>query len=142
MEKIKQTTVRKHIASLKFKYYLVEPKLCVLTHLNIYLKKTKSLRGSSKLFVSYIKPHKAVSKDTLARWCKSLLAESGIDTNKYSTHSCRSAASSKAKRCGAPLATILDSAGLASERTFAAFYDKKLRRTYSYKTVYMATSNS
>ena len=111
MEKMKQTTVGQHMTPLKFKYFLVEPKLCVLAHLNIYFKKTKSLRRSSKLFVSYIRPHKAISKDTLARWCKSLLAESGIDLNKSSTHSCRSALSSKAKRCGVTLAKILDSTG-------------------------------
>ena len=113
---------------LKFKYYLMEPKLCVLTHLNIYLKKTKSLRRSSKLFVSYIKFHKAIYKDNLTRWCKSLLAESDIDVNKYSTHSCRSVASSKAKRCGVPLATILDSVYWASKRTFASFYDKEIEK--------------
>ena len=41
MEKIKQTTAGKYTTPLKYNYYLMEPKLCVLTHLNIYLNKTK-----------------------------------------------------------------------------------------------------
>ena len=73
MEKIKQTKPSNHMLPLKFKGYPTESKLCVVTHLSIYLKKTKSLRKSSKLFVSYIKPHKAIIKETLARWCKNLL---------------------------------------------------------------------
>ena len=111
---------------LKFKCYPTQPKLCVVTHLSIYLKKTKCLRKSSKLFVSYIKPYKAITKETLARWCKNLLSKFGVDMSKYSTHSCRSAASSKANSSGVPLKTTLDSAGWVSETTFARHHNKPI----------------
>ena len=52
---------------------------------NTYLKKTKYLRGSSKLFLSYVEPHRVISKDTLDSSYKSLLAESGINVAKYFT---------------------------------------------------------
>ena len=126
MEKLKQTKSSKHMLPLKFKCYPTEPKLCVVTHLSIYLKKTKCLRKSSKPFVSYIKPHKAITKETLARWCKNLLSKCGVDISKHSTHSCRSATSSKANNSGVPWKTILDSAGWASEKTFARHYNKPI----------------
>ena len=44
MEKIKQTKPSKHMSPLMFKCYPTEPNLCVVTHLSIYLKKTKCLR--------------------------------------------------------------------------------------------------
>ena len=83
---------------------------------------------TSKLFVSYTKPHNAITKETLARWRKNLLSKCGVYMSKYSTHSCRPAASSKANSSGIPLKTILDSAGRASEKTFArqAFIEDNL----------------
>lgn len=61
--------------------YPHEPKLCVINHLTYYLQKTKHLRSeTTKLFISFIKPHKAVSKDTISRWCKTTLQNSGINT--------------------------------------------------------------
>ena len=48
---------------------------------------------------------------------------SGIDIQTYSTHSTRSAASSKAKSMGTSLKNIKD-AGWKSEKTFAQHYDK------------------
>ena len=46
--------------------------------------------------------------------------------SKYSTHSCGSAASSKAHSSGVPLKTILDSASWASEKTFARHCNKPI----------------
>ena len=68
-------------------------------YLREYLLRTNLLmsENDTKLFVSFIKLHKAVSKDTIARWCKETLSQCGIDIEKYSTHSSRAAASSKAK---------------------------------------------
>ena len=48
-------------------------KLCVVTTLKEYISRTEPLRGSeSQLFVSYTKPHKAVSRDTIGRWVKTV----------------------------------------------------------------------
>ena len=90
------------------------------------MEKTKDKRTSSKLFISYQKPHNPVSKDTITRWCNEIMKKAGIDVNKYVTHSCRSAASSYASSKGVKLKTILDSCGWSSSRTFAAHYRKDI----------------
>ena len=126
MAKIKQTKPSRHMEPLKFVPFLKEPKLCVVQHITQYLKKTAPLRQCSSLFLSYVKPHKAVSRDTIRRWCKDVLRSSGIDINKYTSHSSRSAATSKAKQKGISLTAISKYAGWSSERTFALHYDKEI----------------
>ena len=50
---------------------------------------------------------------------------SGIDIHKYSTHSTRSAASSKAKYLGTSLKNIIKCAAWKSGKTFAQHYNKQ-----------------
>ena len=126
LSKIKQSRAGKHMEPLKFKCFIQEPKLCVVTHMSAYLQKTKELRCSEKLFLSVQKPHSEVGKDTIARWCKTIMAQSGIDTNKYSSHSSRAAATCKAKQRGASMPCIMKYAGWSGEQTFARFYDKDI----------------
>ena len=130
---IKQTKSAKHMASLCFQIYNKEPKLCVVTHLTEYLKRTKSYRDTDKLFLSCIKLYRAASKDTISRWCKSIIKESGISIHSYTSHSSRAAASSYAKSRGASLSTIIQSAGWKSERTFAQFYEKQIEEEVEFQ---------
>ena len=122
--KLKQARRGHHLAPLKFTVYH-EPKLCVITHLTEYLKRTADKRSDEALFMSYQKPHKSVSKDTISRWVKEMMANAGINTN-FVSHSCRSAASSKAAEQGISLKDICVACGWASERTFAAHYRKEI----------------
>ena len=46
-------------------------RLCIVNTLTVYLERTAGLRNSSKLFISVVTPHNAVSKDTISRWLKS-----------------------------------------------------------------------
>ena len=40
-------------------------KLCIVTHLQEYLKQTSALRGENKqLLICFIKPHKPISTET------------------------------------------------------------------------------
>ena len=96
MSKLKQTRPGNHMKPMVFKPY-PESSLCVVIHLLAYIEQTKHQRSGDSLLISFIKPHKAVSKDTVARWCKNTMKWSGIDTDKYTTHSSRAAASSKAR---------------------------------------------
>ena len=64
MSNIKQTRPGKHMFPLEFKRYNANPKLCVVTHLLSYLEQTAALRTDTSLFISFIKPHKPISKDT------------------------------------------------------------------------------
>ena len=55
--------------------------LCVFTHLKEYLCRTRIIRGTeSYLLVSFVKPHKRVSRDNISRWVKISLDTAGIDT--------------------------------------------------------------
>ena len=53
-----------------------------------------------------------------------MLESSGIDSYKFSAHSTRAAAASRAKQKDVPLDVILAHAGWRSAETFLKFYDK------------------
>ena len=101
-----------------------EEKLCIFHSLTEYLKRTDGLRnGCDKVFISFLRPHKQVSKSTIARWIKTFLGSAGIDIKKFSAHSTRAASSSAAKQNGVPVGEILKRAGWSSEKTFHKFYN-------------------
>ena len=54
-----------------------------------------------------IEPYKAATKNTAPRWCKSLLKDSGIKIDNYSSHLPRAAVSPYAKSHGASISTII-----------------------------------
>ena len=57
--------------------------LCAAKVLKYYLMRTMKIRnGESKLLISYVKPHKSVSRDTISRWIKRVLFQSGVDGKK------------------------------------------------------------
>ena len=72
MSLIKPTKGTKHMVPLYFQKYKKEPKLCVVSHLTEYLKRTKSYRNTDKLILVCIKPYRAASKDSISRWCISV----------------------------------------------------------------------
>ena len=122
---IKQSRPGYKTPSLQLKAYPADPGLCVVTHLREYLVRTQELRGSeSKLLISYVRPHHAVSKDTIARWVRTVMMGAGLDVAIFKPHSTRSAATSKAKRACVPLTDILKHAGWSNHRTFDRFYNK------------------
>ena len=96
-----------------------------------YIRQTETLRQHNnsvedKLLISFIKPHKSVTSNTIARWIKSVLFISGVDTSKFTAGSVRTAAASKAKAMAVPVSCILEKAGWARKTTFAKFYDKHI----------------
>jgi hypothetical protein len=123
---LKQSKPGNHLKPLQFTVYTPEPKLCVVTNLTAYLQKTSHCRQDPSLFISCQKPYRAVTRDTISRWCKQMMAAAGIDTNKFCTHSSRSAASSSAHTKGVSLNLICRSAGWSSEKTFARHYHKTI----------------
>ncbi|KAJ8910169.1 hypothetical protein NQ315_006017 [Exocentrus adspersus] len=73
------------------------------------------------------KPFHAVSSQSVSRWIKNTLTRSGINTEVFSAHSTRHAATSSAKRRGVSLDIIRQAAGWSAQsETFAEFYDKPL----------------
>lgn len=94
-EHFKQDRSGKAIGNIRLYKYPVK-KLCVHETLNHYLRVTKNLMNSTRLFVSYIKPYRAVTPSTIGRWIKSILGQARINTELFTAHSTRSASTSKA----------------------------------------------
>ena len=119
---LKTSKPRKHWGRQKFIAYPEDKRLCVVTCLKQYLKLTEPLRkDSEQLLLSYQKPHKPGSSETIGRWLKSVMNKAGIDTNLFSAHSTRSAATSAAKSLNIYIQTIMDAAVCTNESTFQNF---------------------
>lgn len=128
---LKQCRPKHNIRRVKFVAFPGDDSLCVFTTLKHYILRTETLRQPSssaadKLLISFIKPHKPVTGNTIARWIKSMLAISGVDTSKFTAGSVRPAAASKAKAMAVPISCILEKAGWDRESTFTKFYDKQI----------------
>ena len=104
------------------------PRICVIRALRAYIWRTKDLRLSKQLLISFIRPHGPVSRDTLARWTVQTLKRAGINTDTYSAHSTRGAAASGAKALGVSVKAILKHAGWKTERAFAKHYNKRIEK--------------
>jgi hypothetical protein len=98
-----------------------ESNLCPVRTLKSYLSRTKKLRKSRQLFVSFVN-FKAVSTSTIARWLKDVLMLAGIDTNTYKAHSYRGASVSAAYMKGCRVSDILKMADWSSVKNFKKFY--------------------
>lgn len=121
---LKHTSRRNQKFVLHLKIY-PDPSICVVKTLRHYLLRTKELRKEHKqLFISFQKPYKPISKDTISRWIKSVMTEAGIDTDLFKPHSTRAASTSAARRDDIPIDEILKTAGWSNNKTFKTFYDK------------------
>ncbi|XP_018377926.1 PREDICTED: uncharacterized protein LOC108770722 [Trachymyrmex cornetzi] len=108
--------------------YEKDPNICPVRTLQVYLQKTQDLRKDiNSIFISFKRPFKKVSSQTLSRWLKDILHSSGIDTDIFSAHSTRHASTSAARRKGVNIDIIRKSAGWTKESaTFARFYDRPI----------------
>ena len=118
-----------HFGQLEFHAYTEDKKLCIIQVLKEYINRTRSLRGeSTQLLLSYCKPHKPVTSETIGKWLKVILSKSGIDVNLFGAHSTRSASTSAAKLANIPITQIMDAAGWRQSETFRRFYDKPITK--------------
>jgi hypothetical protein len=98
-----------------------------------YLEKTKTLRGNiTQLFITTKKPYKAVTRDTICRWTRTVLIKSGIDVNIFKPHSTRAASTTAANVRNVPMSTILKTAGWKKDCMFRKFYKKPIVMDKSY----------
>ncbi|XP_046843157.1 uncharacterized protein LOC124437192 [Xenia sp. Carnegie-2017] len=132
-EKIKTTRLGHHIAPITYEAYPHEPELCIVRHLKEYIERTNELRSSNckKLLISFIKPHQAVSRNTISRWCKTLLNAAGIDTKEFGSHSTRAASASFAATQVGDMTKIVESIGWSNATTFQTFYNKPIKKTFN-----------
>lgn len=87
---------------------------------------TKDLRKSDALFISYQKPYGPVTTDTIARWLKTVLRNSEVNTDVYSPHSTRAASTSAAAANGCTVDEIMTCVGWANARHLQHFIIKRL----------------
>lgn len=125
---IKQCRPKFNVQFIQFFEYTKDPSLCVCRVLKVYLNRTAPLREvdgekDDNLLISFIKPHRAVSKDTIARWVKVMLKWSGVNSTIYTAGSVRAAAASQASAKSVPLCHIMAKAGWSRESTFAKHYN-------------------
>lgn len=103
--------------------------LCVAKTMTIYLEKTEQLRNSqtNNLLITFKKPYKNASSQTISRWVKCMLTLCGIDTNIFTAHSTRHAATSAAAFKGISIDTIRGSAGWSKKsQVFGRFYNRPI----------------
>ena len=54
--------------------------ICIVECLKEYIERTWTLRKEeTQMFISFHKPHEAVSRDTISKWIKSDIEKTGID---------------------------------------------------------------
>ena len=122
---LKHSRPGKSAQAVVLKPYTSNVKLCVVTILRDYISRTAPLRGEeSRLLISFVKPHKRITTDTLSRWLKFIMQLSGVDISVFHAHSCRSASTSKAQRADVPIDIILQAAGWTNVSTFRNYYNK------------------
>ena len=116
-----------HLNHLVLQSYPEDKQLCIFEVFQSYLEMTQPLRSDyTQLLISYQKPHRPVTSETIARWLRIVLDNSGIDTSAFSAHSTRSAATSAAKCAKLSVNTIMNAAGWTNASTFSKFYDKPI----------------
>ena len=97
--------------------------LNVSSYVSYYIEKTQEFRGeTNQLFISWV-TKKPVTKQTLARWLKTVLALAGIDTKFFKAHSYRGAGLSKAYQKGATINQIVEAGKWSNSNTFLRYYN-------------------
>lgn len=113
--------------TLYLPFFVERPGICPAKTLMSYIERTKELRNSNELFIGFKKPHKSVTSQTISRWIKCMLKESGIDVSIFSSHSTRHASTSMAYKLGVSLDAIRKTAGWSGDSTvFAKFYNRNI----------------
>lgn len=121
-----------------------DTKLCIVDTLKKYLEITKPFRteASDTLFISFRKPYKPVSAQTISKWLKKLLFMSGIDCDRFTAHTFRHASSSKAAMSGLNTDSIMKCVGWSPRsRVFATYYKKQIESSDSYANAVLGNIN-
>jgi hypothetical protein len=121
----------KPLLKLTFQRYPLNAQLDVVDCLETYMIVRTTLwrkkPEQNQLFLAHIEKHGPVVTCTIARWIKTLMGMSGIDTDKYTAHSTRAASTSKAKTQGLSTEQIVKRASWSRSATFFRFYHKDIQ---------------
>ena len=119
-----------HQPPIEFLGFPKNEKLCRISTLNVYLKKTETVRKPKLLLVCFKAPHNAVKTTTVGRWCIETVKDAGIDITVFTSHSTRSSLTSHARIKGLSLSMINKSAGWTTDSTFAKFHNKPVHENF------------
>ncbi|XP_050293054.1 uncharacterized protein LOC126733719 isoform X1 [Anthonomus grandis grandis] len=135
-KKLKTSAKGRIRPTLLLPFFNQDKKICLARTLIEYLNKTKNLRQTSKnLFITVKKPHRLVTSQTISRWLKVILKKSGLDTNKFTAHSTRHAATSADARKGVSYDSIRLAAGWSEKSSvFANHYNRPLLQKDNFAT--------
>ena len=112
------------------------PALDVCFYVLEYIKRTKPFRTNSsggleepnQLFLSWASK-RPITRPSLARWLKTVLALAGIDTKIFSAHSYRGSSLSSAYNAGASINDIMTAGQWKKASTFERFYNARANNT-------------
>lgn len=123
---IKTSAVNRQQPLLWLPYFKSNLSICPATAIIDYISRTKSLRkniNADNLILTSKKPYKPASSQSISRWIKQVLSESGIDISVFGAHSTRHASTSSARAAGVGIEVIRKTAGWTSNSiVFAKFY--------------------
>ena len=121
---VKTTAPGRHTGQITFLAFAPDRRLCIITVLREYLKRSHDIRGeTTQLFITLRKPHGPATRDTLRRWAKITLSKAGVNVDVFRPHSVRSASTSLAAASQLSLDTIMRAAGWYQENTFNKYYN-------------------
>ena len=117
----------KGLQTLTVRKFDGDPKLCPLNTLLCYIERTKHFRGDvDAIFVLIRQPPCPARPQTIIRWCKAIMAKTGLA--QFDVRSTRSLSSSKSLLLQMPIDKILSKVGWQRATTFIYKYMKKLTR--------------
>ena len=102
--------------------------MCGLHIKTVHQSYRKYQKKGNQLWLSWIKPHEPVGRQTISRWLKQTLKLGGIDTSKFLATALgwlphpKPMPWASSKAMGVGLSTILNTAGWASKHNFIKFY--------------------
>lgn len=118
------------------------PEICPAETLLDYIKRTKDLRNNhTRLILCFKKPNQAASSQTISRWIKQVLKNSGLDTKIFTAHSTRHAATSTANKRGVNVECIRKTAGWTEKSAvFVKYYNKQITTKGAFSKVVCNTT--
>ena len=120
----KHTKPSRPLQAIVYHKFNANPELCVVECAKLYIEIRRELVPPEikQFLVTYGKPHKAASDDTISRWIKNTISSAGIDIDVFKANSTRSASSCKAKQVGIPYTEVPRKVA----NTFTKHYDKHI----------------
>ena len=130
---LKHTNAKHPLQPFLYHSFSENENLCIVNCLKFYIgeRNTRMDRNQGRLMITYGKPHKEISSETLSRWMKGELSNARIDITIFQAHSCREASTSKARQQGIEISEIVKRGCWSKENTFIRFYNKDIIKSNS-----------